>query len=69
MSTPTTAATEPDPVPADSPALGEATGKPAVELVGRSPGRLAWIRFRRDKSGILCALIVIAFIVIALTAP
>ncbi|MEU6995172.1 ABC transporter permease [Streptomyces sp. NPDC046465] len=36
---------------------------------GRSPGRLAWTRFKRDKSGVIAACIVIFFFVVALCAP
>ncbi|MFE0171449.1 ABC transporter permease [Streptomyces sp. NPDC059002] len=36
---------------------------------GRSPGRLAWTRFKRDKSGIVAACVVVFFFVIALCAP
>ncbi|QEU92038.1 ABC transporter permease [Streptomyces kanamyceticus] len=36
---------------------------------GRSPGRLAWTRFKRDKSGIIAAGVVVFFFVIALCAP
>ncbi|WP_435280014.1 ABC transporter permease [Streptomyces sp. 1222.5] len=35
----------------------------------RSPGRLAWIRFRRDRAGIISAYIVIFFFVVAIGAP
>ncbi|MGW1227517.1 ABC transporter permease [Streptomyces sp. NPDC001478] len=35
----------------------------------RSPGRLAWIRFKRDKTGVVSAFIVVFFFVIALAAP
>ncbi|MFE1024198.1 ABC transporter permease [Streptomyces sp. NPDC058818] len=35
----------------------------------RSPGRLAWTRFKRDKTGVISACIVIFFFVIALAAP
>ncbi|MEU0224133.1 ABC transporter permease [Streptomyces sp. NPDC006284] len=35
----------------------------------RSPGRLAWTRFKRDKTGVVSACIVIFFFVIALAAP
>ncbi|MEV6120919.1 ABC transporter permease [Streptomyces sp. NPDC052077] len=35
----------------------------------RSPGRLAWKRFKRDRAGVVCACVVIFFFVIALTAP
>jgi peptide/nickel transport system permease protein len=69
MSTPTTAATEPDPVPADAPATAEATGKSAATLAGRSPGQLAWARFKRDKAGIACAIVIALFLLVALFAP
>ncbi|WRZ90804.1 ABC transporter permease [Streptomyces sp. NBC_01007] len=35
----------------------------------RSPGRLAWKRFRRDRTGVISAYIVIFFFVIAIAAP
>ncbi|MGW2128236.1 ABC transporter permease [Streptomyces coelicoflavus] len=35
----------------------------------RSPGRLAWKRFMRDRTGVISACIVIFFFVIALAAP
>jgi len=41
----------------------------ASELVGRSPRQLAWIRFKRDKTGIVCAVIVAFFILVAIFAP
>ncbi|MDN3263204.1 ABC transporter permease [Streptomyces sp. CSDS2] len=36
---------------------------------GRSPGRLAWKRFKRDKTGVISAYIVVLFFVIAIAAP
>ncbi|MFJ7942620.1 ABC transporter permease [Streptomyces sp. NPDC096354] len=36
---------------------------------GRSPGKLAWRRFKRDRTGMLSAYIVVFFFVIALGAP
>ncbi|MFG2649103.1 ABC transporter permease [Streptomyces sp. NPDC048436] len=36
---------------------------------GRSPGRLAWTRFKRDRSGVIAAWVVLFFFVIALCAP
>ncbi|MEU6281148.1 ABC transporter permease [Streptomyces sp. NPDC047028] len=36
---------------------------------GRSPGRLAWKRFKRDKTGVVSAYIVIFFFVIGIAAP
>jgi len=38
-------------------------------LAGRSPGKLAWIRFKRDRSGVTSACIVLFFFVIAAAAP
>ncbi|MFF1681020.1 ABC transporter permease [Streptomyces sp. NPDC058256] len=35
----------------------------------RSPGQLAWLRFKRDRTGVISACIVIFFFVIAITAP
>ncbi|GGN82608.1 ABC transporter permease [Streptomyces albiflavescens] len=35
----------------------------------RSPGRLAWKRFKRDRTGVISAYIVIFFFVIAIAAP
>ncbi|MBO3745483.1 ABC transporter permease [Streptosporangiaceae bacterium NEAU-GS5] len=37
--------------------------------VGRSPGQLMWRRFRRDKTGVISAIIVLFFILVALAAP
>ena len=68
MSTPTQAATEPEPVPGDS--SGTAAGAPvAAEFVGRSPRQLAWIRFKRDRVGVICGFVVVLFILVALCAP
>ncbi|MBX6386476.1 MAG: ABC transporter permease [Microbispora sp.] len=47
---------------ADSPGSGSA-------VVGRSPGQLMWRRFRRDKTGVVSAIIVLFFFLIALLAP
>ncbi|OIJ86828.1 ABC transporter permease [Streptomyces colonosanans] len=35
----------------------------------RSPGQLAWRRFKRDRTGVISAIIVIAFFVVGLAAP
>ncbi|MFF4112588.1 ABC transporter permease [Streptomyces sp. NPDC001714] len=44
--------------------------KPGADtLEGRSPGQLMWIRFKRDRTGVVCAIIVIAYFVISLAAP
>ncbi|MFF0205765.1 ABC transporter permease [Streptomyces sp. NPDC005017] len=39
------------------------------KLEGRSPGQLMWQRFKRDRTGMVCAAIVIFFFVAALAAP
>ncbi|RPK44068.1 Dipeptide transport system permease protein DppC [Streptomyces sp. ADI92-24] len=36
---------------------------------GRSPGKLAWRRFKRDRTGVISAYVVIFFFVIAICAP
>jgi len=35
----------------------------------RSPGRLAWNRFKRDRTGVISAYVVIFFFVVAIAAP
>jgi peptide/nickel transport system permease protein len=35
----------------------------------RSPGQLAWRRFKRDRTGVISAFVVIAFFVVSLCAP
>ncbi|WP_197093988.1 ABC transporter permease [Nonomuraea sp. SBT364] len=37
--------------------------------VGRSPGQLMWLRFKRDRTGVISAIIVIFFFLVALLAP
>lgn len=45
-------------------------GVPAAQkAVGLSPGQLMWRRFKRDRTGVVSACIVIFFFVIALLAP
>lgn len=58
----------------DTPGLGPKGLKKAKksqggELVGRSPGQLMWTRFKRDRTGVVCAIVVLAFFVIAALAP
>jgi peptide/nickel transport system permease protein len=43
--------------------------KGTPELAGRTPGQLAWMRFKRDKTGIVCAIVVALFIIVPLCAP
>ncbi|KPI26281.1 ABC-type transporter, integral membrane subunit [Actinobacteria bacterium OK074] len=48
----------------------KSTTSPAPEAnESRSPGQLAWRRFKRDRTGVISAVIVIFFFVIALAAP
>jgi peptide/nickel transport system permease protein len=49
----------------------ESTAKPdeAKGQEGRSPGQLMWLRFKRDRVGVTCAVVVICYFVIALLAP
>jgi peptide/nickel transport system permease protein len=35
----------------------------------RSPGQLAWLRFKRDRTGVISAYIVIVFFVVSIAAP
>ncbi|HCT79679.1 MAG TPA: ABC transporter permease [Micromonosporaceae bacterium] len=39
------------------------------EVVGRSPGQLAWARLRRDRVAVISGCTLLAFMVIALAAP
>jgi peptide/nickel transport system permease protein len=39
------------------------------KIVGRSPGQLAWMRLKRDKTAFVSAAVVIFFIVVAIAAP
>ncbi|PWI17842.1 ABC transporter permease [Streptomyces sp. Act143] len=41
----------------------------AKQLEGRSPGQLMWIRFKRDRTGVVSAYVVIFFFVVGLAAP
>ncbi|WP_128379616.1 ABC transporter permease [Streptomyces cavernae] len=41
----------------------------AKKLEGRSPGQLMWIRFKRDRTGVISAYVVIFFFLIGLLAP
>jgi peptide/nickel transport system permease protein len=42
---------------------------PLPEAVGRSPGQLMWLRFKRDRAGIGAAVIVLFFFLVAILAP
>ncbi|MEV4381360.1 ABC transporter permease [Streptosporangium sp. NPDC049644] len=55
-----------------APAASTTVEPPAVktpETVGRSPGQLMWLRFRRDPTGIASAGVVIFFFLVAILAP
>ncbi|MFI1395209.1 ABC transporter permease [Streptomyces sp. NPDC020681] len=45
------------------------TDAAGMEATGRSPGQLMWARFKRDRTGVISAFVVIFFFVIAALAP
>ncbi|MFD9501965.1 ABC transporter permease [Streptomyces sp. NPDC060035] len=45
------------------------TAADAEKPVGRSPGQLMWMRFKRDRTGVVSAIVVIFFFVVAALAP
>ncbi|MDI5970469.1 ABC transporter permease [Streptomyces sp. SL13] len=67
MSVPTQAAGRPEPV-AGGAADGHG-GPGRARFAGRSPRQLAWARFRRDKVGVVCAFVVLLYLLIAACAP
>lgn len=48
---------------------GPKTEPEAKKLEGRSPGQLMWIRFRRDRTGVVSAYVVGFFFLVGLLAP
>ncbi|WP_053708860.1 ABC transporter permease [Streptomyces sp. NRRL B-3648] len=50
-------------------APGPETKTETVTLTGRSPGQLMWLRFKRDRTGVICAVVVIGYFLVALLAP
>ncbi|KUN30590.1 MULTISPECIES: ABC transporter permease [Streptomyces] len=50
-------------------APGPETKSEPVTLAGRSPGQLMWLRFKRDRTGVICAVVVTGYFVVALLAP
>lgn len=50
-------------------AVPDVTGVGKKAAVGRSPGQLAWLRFKRDKSGVIAGIVVLFFFVVGLGAP
>ncbi|MER5635832.1 ABC transporter permease [Kitasatospora sp. NPDC002227] len=68
MTNPTQAETEADTLgTADTPSQTEATN--AAVFRGLSPGQLMWRRFKRDRTGVISAIVVLLFILIAIAAP
>ena len=53
----------------EEPAAPIAGPIPAKLFIGRSPGQLAWLRLKRDKTATTSGFIVLLFIVIAVAAP
>ncbi|WP_202818921.1 ABC transporter permease [Actinosynnema sp. ALI-1.44] len=51
---------------ADASSVPTGRSKPPV---GRSPGQLAWRRFRRDKTGVISGCVVLFFFLVGLGAP
>jgi peptide/nickel transport system permease protein len=49
--------------------LGDEPSRKPGELVGRSPGRLAWARLRRDRTAMVSGAMVVGFLLLALAAP
>ncbi|WP_078495645.1 ABC transporter permease [Streptomyces xiaopingdaonensis] len=49
--------------------LGAERGATSGELAGRSPGKLMWMRFKRDRVGVVSACVVCFFFLVALCAP
>ena len=41
----------------------------SAPIISRSPGRLAWDRFRRDKKTVAAAIVVVTYVLLAIAAP
>ncbi|GAA2131232.1 ABC transporter permease [Kitasatospora kazusensis] len=68
MTNPTQAPTEADTLgTADTLSQTEAASAPVFR--GLSPGQLMWRRFMRDRTGVISAVIVVLFILVAIAAP
>ncbi|WP_079063524.1 ABC transporter permease [Peterkaempfera griseoplana] len=67
--------TNPTQAQADTEIIGSAGPADAVdpaaapELKGRSPGQIMWRRFLRDRTGVISAVIVALFLLVAICAP
>jgi peptide/nickel transport system permease protein len=57
-----------NPDPAGAELTKEEPGQPA-QVAGRSPGQLMWMRFKRDKTGVVSAFVVLLFFAVAALAP
>lgn len=68
MTPPTPSAAAPLEVTDESVAKSTTSDAPKANE-SRSPGRLAWKRFKRDRTGVISAYVVIFFFVIAIAAP
>ncbi|MFF4601670.1 ABC transporter permease [Streptomyces sp. NPDC001339] len=64
-----TAATKSDPPGLGPEGLKKGKKAKGGELTGRSPGQLMWMRFKRDRTGVVCAIVVLVFFVVAALAP
>ncbi|WP_030020269.1 ABC transporter permease [Streptomyces monomycini] len=64
-----TAVTQTDPSGLGPEGLRKVKDRKGGELVGRSPGQLMWIRFKRDRTGVISGCVVLAFFLIGLLAP
>ncbi|MHB9759029.1 ABC transporter permease [Streptomyces sp. BYX5S] len=69
MTTPTPPATSSLEVVVDDAPSGTAIPSPARGDESLSPGKLAWRRFKRDRTGVVSAYVVGFFVLIALLAP
>jgi peptide/nickel transport system permease protein len=56
-------------VDVNSPADAPAPGADPKEIIGRSPGQLAWLRLKRDRTALTTAVTLVVFFVLALIAP
>ncbi|GGM64297.1 ABC transporter permease [Thermopolyspora flexuosa] len=65
--TPATSAGPADPVDPVDPAT--TPRDPDRDVAGLSPGRLMWRRFRRDRTGVVAAIIVACYLLVAAAAP
>ncbi|WP_407566904.1 ABC transporter permease [Polymorphospora sp. A560] len=61
------AAAEPDESPPPDAPVGKAADR--IDIVGRSPGQLAWRRLRRDKVAMVSGGMLVFFVLVAVAAP